>query len=111
MRKMIDIECSGCRERRLDQYVDVARLPVHTCGGNWGRVILSGTRTGAVIGDDIPGGLVIKHLDAKPKTYYTRSEIRRAAAEKGWTWGHDANLHIENPKTGSRDSADTRRWI
>lgn len=50
--------------------------------------------------DDIPGGLEIRHAicnpDGTPKKYYSKSEIRRAAAEAGWT------IHGETPNVNSR---------
>lgn len=39
--------------------------------------------------DDIPGGLEIRHgicnPDGSPRKYYSKSEIRKAANESGWT--------------------------
>lgn len=42
------------------------------------------TQSQAVIGDDIPGGVVIRHLDPEPRRYYSKTEIRRRANERGW---------------------------
>ena len=46
-----------------------------------------------VRGDDIPGGILIRHgicnADGTPKKYYSKTEIRRAADEKGYTIGDD----------------------
>jgi hypothetical protein len=46
-----------------------------------------------VIGDDIPGGVLIKHgvcnEDGTPKRYYTKSSIKKAAYEKGLFQGDD----------------------
>jgi len=43
-------------------------------------------RANAVIPDDIPGGVVIEHGicndDGSPRTYYSRSEMKRACAVK-----------------------------
>lgn len=53
-----------------------------------------------VVGDDIPGGIWIKHgicnPDGTPKKYYSKSEIREAAAEKGLT------ISGETPKLPSK---------
>lgn len=54
----------------------------------------------AVIGDEIPGGLEVRHgicnPDGTPKRYYSKSEIRRAAAEAGYT------ISGETPKPNQR---------
>jgi len=46
-----------------------------------------------VITDEIPGGIWIRHgicnEDGTPKKYYSKSEMRKAAFEKGLTQGDD----------------------
>jgi hypothetical protein len=43
----------------------------------------------AVIGDDIPGGIEIRHgichPDGSPRRFYSKSEIRETARKAGWT--------------------------
>lgn len=45
------------------------------------------TYGGGIKGDDIPGGMQIRHglvnADGSPRTFYSRTEIRKAANEKG----------------------------
>ena len=57
--------------------------------------------------DDIPGGLEIRHAicnpDGTPRKYYSKSEIRKAAAEAGYT------IHGETPKPLSRIVEDRHR--
>lgn len=59
--------------------------------------------------DSIPGGIWIKHglcnEDGTPKRYDSKSEIRRAEKEKGWT---NVVTHVGLP--GSDKSPHTRRW-
>lgn len=59
-----------------------------------------GTPRGGVIGDDIPGGVLIHHgvcnEDGTPKRYYTRSSIVQAATDKGLFQGYDT------PKVANR---------
>lgn len=42
----------------------------------------------SVIGDDIPGGMLVPHAichpDGTPKRYYTKSSMAAAARAKGW---------------------------
>lgn len=62
-----------------------------------------------VIGDDIPGGLEIKHglcnEDGSPRRYYSKSEIAREAKARGFT-----NLVEHKGGKGSDKSAHTTRW-
>lgn len=50
--------------------------------------------------DDIPGGLEVKHglchEDGTPQKFYSKSDIRRAAFETGWT------ISGETPKPNQR---------
>lgn len=43
-----------------------------------------------VIGDDIPGGYVVKHLGPTPIKVYSKTELKRAANERGWTIDGDS---------------------
>lgn len=68
-----------------------------------------------VAGDDIPGGLVmhhgICHPDGTPKTYYTRSSIRKACAEIGAHWGPDVKPTPRNAEARERalEKSEQRR--
>lgn len=46
-----------------------------------------------IMTDDIPGGILIKHgicnPDGSPKRYYSKTEIRKACNETGWTMNGD----------------------
>ena len=109
MRKLQDIRCGNCGETRIDQYVDINKLPPHGCGGAFVRVILPGTPQ-HVIGDDIPGGLEIKHglcnADGTPRKYYTKSAIRQEAEKRGYE-----NYVVHVPERGSDKSKHTSRWV
>jgi hypothetical protein len=52
--------------------------------------------TNDVIGDDIPGGIEIRHglcnEDGTPRRYYSKSEIAKEAARRGLK---DANFHTQ----------------
>lgn len=70
---------------------------------------LEARREAAVVRpDDIPGGLVVEHglchPDGTPRTYYSRSEMRREAAERGlvaWT-----DIHTEDKTKDARVRMD-----
>ena len=59
-----------------------------------------------IITDDIPGGLEVRHAicnpDGTPKKYYSKSEIRKAAHEAGYT------ISGETPKPNSR--LNDQKW-
>lgn len=54
----------------------------------------------AVIGDDIPGGYEVRHAichpDGTPKKYYSKTELKKAAFEAGYT------IHGDTPKVNQR---------
>ena len=55
-----------------------------------------------IIGDDIPGGLELRHLDATPRKYYSKTEIKRVCNEKGLTWSGDTPKPYNIPWSGKR---------
>lgn len=58
-----------------------------TCDEDTDLVASGVNASHAVIGDDIPGGMLISHgichEDGSPKRYYSRTDIKRAANAKG----------------------------
>src|SRR3990167_7757364 len=42
-----------------------------------------------IIGDDIPGGVEINHLDPEVRRYYSKTEIKRRCNELGWVHADD----------------------
>ena len=42
-----------------------------------------------IVGDDIPGGIEIRHLSDRPERFYSKTDIKRACNERGWTWNGD----------------------
>lgn len=41
--------------------------------------------TSGIVTDGIPGGIEIRHLSNKPERFYSKTEIKRACNERGWT--------------------------
>lgn len=68
------------------------------------------SKPAAVIGDDIPGGLVIRHgvcwPDGSPRKFYSKSEIARVAKELGVV---NYVEHVTAP--GTDKSKETTRWV
>ena len=119
MRKMIDVECKACGREYLDVYIDLdVQGPIDgeprgntcECGDTLTRLHNRPGNAAPVHGDDIPGGLLIKHgicnPDGSPKRYYSKTEIQKAARAAGLTWG--AVEHV--PDRGSDKNKHTTRW-
>lgn len=55
--------------------------------GEQTQILWASSAAAAVVGDDIPGGIEIRHgicnPDGTPKRYYSKSDIKRALNEKG----------------------------
>lgn len=64
----------------------------------------------AVIGDDIPGGVEIRHglcnEDGSPRRYYSKSEMAQEAKKRGLT---NIVEHVSPP--GTDKSPHTTRWV
>ena len=75
-------------------------LPVCVCGLEFHEDFGQFGLAPSVIADDIPGGMEIRHAicnpDGSPRKYYSKSEIRKAASEAGYT------ISGETPKPNSR---------
>lgn len=106
---MYDRSCAACGATQIDCWEPVTPPTVHcsACGAATTRAWLQ--HAAAVIGDDIPGGIEIRHGichdDGSPKRYYSKSEMVRAAAEKGLV-----NYVRHVPDRGSDKSKETTRW-
>ena len=65
-----------------------------------------------VIGDDIPGGYVVRHglvnEDGSPMTFYSKSAMTKEAKRRGLV-----NLveHKVDPRSGSDKNPWTTRWV
>lgn len=77
------------------------------CNSPTKRTILS--KPAAVIGDDIPGGIWIRHglcnEDGSPRLYYSKSEIAAEAKRRGLV-----NIVEHVPEQGSDKSRHTTKW-
>lgn len=73
------------------------------CGGPTERIYLGGY---SVIGDEIPGGLVVENLGHEPVTVYSKSELKLEAEKRGLT---QMVRHVGTQ--GSDKSPHTTRWV
>ena len=55
-----------------------------------------------VVGDDIPGGVVLDHLTPTPQKFYSKTDIKRACNELGWTQGGDSPIPYKVKWSGKR---------
>jgi hypothetical protein len=103
-----DLVCEN-GHRHLDQFLKLGeRPPCRDCGASTDT--LWEGRGNAVSQDSIEGGVLIHHglcyPDGTPRRFYSKSEIARAAAEKG------LKQVVEHKTTRHTDkSPHTSRWF
>lgn len=126
--RLIDIQCARCGVVTVDWFQRTADAPlpncsvpvpadvptdgepvVTVCGGATTRVYLPTTRP-TVIGDDIPGGVLIHNglcnADGTPRRYYSKTEMHAEAKRRG------LEQHVQHkPGPSSDKSAHTSKWV
>lgn len=108
MKRLIDIQCEKCETQLQDVWRETSELGAcEACGDAMTRLYVA--RTGAAIGDDIPGGVLMPNAicwpNGTPKRYYSKSEIAKAAKEAGYS-----NIVEHKGSKGSDKSKHTTRW-
>jgi hypothetical protein len=89
------LECLACdtRVHRLVWDYDLEKQTCEQCQGPLTIYSHACRPTPGIATDDIPGGVDIHHgicnPDGTPKRYYSKTEIRRACNEQGWTMNGD----------------------
>lgn len=122
MKKMITVECVACDRIEHDTLMDPMAITACVCGAprfeiHWTVAKSRGMdiAPAQVVGDDIPGGLMIHHgichENGEPKRYDTKSSIREAAKAKGLIWGMDHSEHVVAPRMGTDKSPHTVRCV
>ena len=90
--------------------IDTKNVQCTQCGADTERAWL--TRPGNVIGDDIPGGYIVRHglcnEDGTPRKYYSKSEIHAEAKRRGLV---NIVEHKPDPMSGSDKAKHTTRWV
>jgi hypothetical protein len=80
--------CEPCGAR-LDVWLwDSDPAPLCSCGRQTIPFSERAERAPTVIGDDIPGGMLLEHVafkDGKPQRFYSKNAMREAARKAGWT--------------------------
>jgi len=115
MLKCFDYLCPNCGHEEYDviRPQEERQIPCTHCDVADGPVMMQRAWLSApnsVIGDDIPGGVEVKHgicnEDGTPRRYYSKSEMRREAERRGLV------NHVEHiPARGSDKSKHTVRWV
>lgn len=105
---LYDLKCTSCDHEMIDCYLKIdERPPCPQCGSPTETLWRTCSN---VIGDDIPGGLEMRHLlcadDGSPQKFYSKSEIIKAAKAKGYSI-HDE--HVAPP--GTDKAKFTKRWF
>lgn len=80
------VRCDPC-DKSWEEWAWNYELPVLCKSCNEPTYLWNGKLDEApgIIGDDIPGGVVINHLTPTPQRFYSKTEIKRACNELGWT--------------------------
>lgn len=88
--------------------IEAPTVPCPTCGKLTERAWIG--KPSGVIGDDIPGGIWMRHgicnEDGSPRKYYSKSEIAKEAERRGLV-----NVVRHAPAQGTDKSAHTVRWV
>ena len=86
------MRCEKCSKEVTFLVVHDTQLWCSPCHNEVKYAHVMGT-SAYVIGDDIPGGIEIKHgicnEDGTPRRYYTKSSIKEAAYNQGYFQGED----------------------
>ncbi len=89
--QLVSLQCAQCGE--------LLELDYDTKGESAG-----------VVGDEIPGGLEIRHglcnPDGSPRKYYSKTDIKRAANERGYTIAGDTPRPYNVKWSGRQKRAD-----
>lgn len=100
---LYDNRCLECGTI-FESFSRVGEHPVCACGGASERVWIGKAAT--VIDDSIPGGMVIENLGARPQTFYSKSDYKRAMDAAG------VKPYVRHiGEQGSDKSKHTTRWI
>jgi hypothetical protein len=102
---VFDFICQCCGVVQEHYIYHQTERVVCSCGGDTEKIWLPGSAP-LVIDDTIPGGQVIENLTSQPKTYYSRSEIKRQMDALGV---QPKVQHVGRP--GGDKSPHTQRWI
>lgn len=102
--------CNTCGAVSLDlmERIEGVRDPACPCGGAMKRGFTQ--RSTTIIGDEIVGGVDIKHGlcndDGTPRRYYSKSELKAEAKARGLE-----NMVRHVPLPGTDKSPHTVRWV
>jgi hypothetical protein len=81
--------CTKCEAKMIDSWepIETPTVLCANCGEPTERAWFQLGKTPNVISDDIPGGIEIRHglcnEDGSPRTYYSKTEIRKEAERRG----------------------------
>jgi hypothetical protein len=107
---LYDMVCNGCKREwvRYSSITDRTK-PCEECNGEVEQVFKPSNR--GVVGDEIPGGVLIRHglcdeETGEPIRYYYKSDIAKEAARRGLV---NHVKHVPDSR-GSDKSKHTVRW-
>ena len=105
------LECRPCEKiyGKLAWDYDLDEQTCPSCGALVDLYIPERGKAPGLVTDDIPGGIEIRHLDPRPRVYYSKTDIKRACNEKGFTWADDTPKPYRVAWSGKSTSHDDRK--
>lgn len=106
---MYDYQCDTCGAE-FERFRAIAQSETAECECGGGAIRVWRHKGSHVIGDEIPGGVEIRHglcnEDGSPRRYYSKSEMAREASRRGLV-----NVVEHKPLRGTDKSPHTSRWV
>lgn len=97
------IICDNCNNKdKVWAWSDKLPLPCPTCGESTSLYSEPRGKAPSLITDDIPGGEVVDHLYPTPRVFYSKTDIKRACNELGWTRKGDTPVPYKVPWSGKK---------
>ena len=96
--------CDAC-EKVFGQWLWSYDVPIQVCPACNGPVELyvpERSRAPSIATDGIPGGVELRHLSWKPERFYSKTDIKRACNERGFTWADDTPKDYKIRWSGKR---------
>ena len=98
-----EVYCPPCDLKfRQFAWSDKLPIPCTDCGQPTHLWTDKMDKAPGIITDDIPGGEMVDHLYATPRKFYSKTDIKRACNELGWTRKGDSPQPYRIPWSGKK---------
>ena len=97
------LECPECNSKEQVLCWDhELPKPCSTCGHTLHFEATKFDNAPGLVTDDIPGGELVDHLYPTPRRFYSKTDIKRACNELGWTRKGDTPVPYKVQWSGKR---------